>query len=330
MNILIIGLGSMGQRRLKIIQEKYPETRLSGVEFMPERREVVTHKYGISCYSSIQGATTNQKYDVAFVCTPPKTHADIIIDILSHGINVFTELNLVPRRYDEIIELAKNNNLKVFMSSTLLYRKEIQEMMKLVQDKGPLMYIYHMGQYLPDWHPWEGYKKFFVSDKETNGCREIFAIQLPWILNMFGKEVNSVHTSKKKITKLEIDYPDSYLVMLEHISGNRGCIAIDVVSRKVTSYLEIIGEQLHIKWDGTPNGLMNYNFNTKSFENVCIYDSFEQNSNYASIIIEDAYVEEVSCFFEHLSDVKKPLYSLEQDKYTLMLIDMIESGDEKL
>ena len=35
-----------------------------------------------------------------------------------------------------------------------------------------------LGQYLPDWHPWESYKSFFVSNKKTNGCRELFAIEL--------------------------------------------------------------------------------------------------------------------------------------------------------
>lgn len=330
MNILIIGLGSMGQRRLRIIQENYPMYQLSGVEFAQERREDVMKKYGIPCYASIEEAVNDQKYDAVFVCTPPKTHADIIVDILSRGINVFTELNLLSNRYDEIISLSEEKNLKIFMSSTLLYRKEIQIIDQLVKKKGPLMYIYHMGQYLPDWHPWECYKNFFVGNKETNGCREIFAIQLPWILKVFGNKVNSIYASKKKITKLELDYPDSYLVMLEHNSGNRGCIAVDIVSRKATTYLEIIGEDVHIKWDGTPNGLIKYNFETKSFETVHVYDSFEQNENYAATIIEDAYAEEVKCFFKYLSDLDKPLYSISSDKQTLMLIDTIEKEVQSL
>ncbi len=325
MNILIIGLGSMGQRRLRIIQENYPKYQLSGVEFAQERREDVMKKYGIPCYASIEEAVNDQKYDAAFVCTPPKTHADIIVDILSRGINVFTELNLLSNRYDEIISLSEEKNLKIFMSSTLLYRKEIQIIDQLVKKKGPLMYIYHMGQYLPDWHPWECYKNFFVGNKETNGCREIFAIQLPWILKVFGNKVNSIYTSKKKITKLELDYPDSYLVMLEHNSGNRGCIAVDIVSRKATTYLEIIGEDVHIKWDGTPNGLMNYNFETKSFETVHVYDSFEQNENYAATIIEDAYAEEVKCFFDYLTQNIPVSYDLHDDYKTLSLINMIEN-----
>ena len=51
------------------------------------------------------------------------------------------------------------------MSSTLQYRKEIQFIKEEVKKvSGKVNYIYHVGQYLPDWHPWENYKDFFVGD----------------------------------------------------------------------------------------------------------------------------------------------------------------------
>ena len=49
----------------------------------------------------------------------------------------------------------------------------------------PVNYIYHIGQYLPDWHPWENYKNFFVGDKRTGGVREIFGIDLPWLCLLY-------------------------------------------------------------------------------------------------------------------------------------------------
>jgi len=325
MNILIVGLGSMGQRRLRLIQKNYPNNSIFGIEFSEKRRNEISEAYNIKCYDSLLHALAETNVEAAFVCTPPATHHTVIKELLENSINVFTELNLINTGYTELRELAAQHNLHIFMSSTLLYRKEIQKICEIVHsEKLPLQYMYHVGQYLPDWHPWESYKKYFVGDNETNGCREIFAIQLPWILKCFGRSVSVGYTSKKKISSLDITYPDSYLVTLEHESGNRGVMIIDVVSRKAISSLEIVGEKLHLFWDGTPSGLKKYNIDTKSLESIKLYDSFEHNQNYSSNIIEDAYLAEIVCFFDLLSGVGNPLYSLNDDIQTLELIDKIE------
>lgn len=325
MKILIVGLGSMGKRRLRLIQKNYPEFSISGVEFSEERREDVSKTDHIKCYDSISKALNASEFEAAFVCTPPAKHHEVTKELLEDKINVFTELNLINNGYDELLDIAGKNNVQIFMSSTLLYRKEIQKIIELVSaQKQPLQYIYHVGQYLPDWHPWESYKNFFVGNNETNGCREIFAIQLPWILKCFGKSVSIGYTSRQKISDLDLDYPDSYILTLEHKSGNRGVIIIDVVARKATTSLEIVGENLHLFWDGTPTSLRKYDIDAKSIENITLYDSFEHNQNYAPNIIEDSYLAEIECFFNMLLGKGAPLYTLTDDKKTLELIDIIE------
>ena len=117
-----------------------------------------------------------------------------------------------------------------------------------------LNYTYHIGQYLPDWHPWENYKDFFVVDKRTNGCREIFAIELPWLTEVFGN-VKDIIVRKSKISSLNIDYDDNYMVILEHESGHKGMLAVDIVSRKAVRNLEVFGESLYLSWDGSAEGL---------------------------------------------------------------------------
>ena len=325
MNVLIVGLGSMGKRRLRLLQKEYPDYQICGVEFSEERRKAVDAEYSIRCFASTEEALSSATFNLGFVCTPPATHHEVIKTLLEHQINVFTEINLLNKGYDELLEIAKEKRVKIFMSSTLLYRKEVQTITELVkQQKQPLQYTYHVGQYLPDWHPWESYKNFFVGNNETNGCREIFAIQLPWIFQCFGKSVSVPYVSRQKISDLEITYPDSYLVALEHESGNRGIFVVDVVSRKATTSLEIVGENIHIIWDGKPEGLKVYNFESKDFESISLYDSYEQNTNYAANIIEDAYLAEITCFINWIEGKQTPHYYLEDDAHTLEIIDKIE------
>ena len=87
-----------------------------------------------------------------------------ILNLNSKGIyNIFTELNLSTNLYDEIIKIEKEKKGILFLSSTLLYRKEIQYIKNIIlNDKTKKNYNYHVGQYLPDWHPWENYNDFFI------------------------------------------------------------------------------------------------------------------------------------------------------------------------
>ena len=206
MKALIVGLGSMGKRRIRLLKGIDPTVEIIGVDMTEERRNQV-EEMGHKTYSSIAEAA-KENPDVAFVCTAPLSHYVIIKELLENKINTFTELNLVKDGYEELMALAKENDTILFLSSTMLYRGELNFIMNEINnfDK-PVTYIYHIGQYLPDWHPWESYKNFFVSNKRTNGCREIFGIEMPWIIQAFGP-VTDVYSVSDKLTDLDIDFPD--------------------------------------------------------------------------------------------------------------------------
>lgn len=315
----------MGRRRIRLLNQMLSDCEFICVDNNPTRLEQIKTD-GHKGFETLSDAI-NEHPDIAFVCTSPGHHADIIIQLVSAHIHVFTELNLISDRYDEIINISKAENVKVFMSSTMLYDKQILAIEKATHYQQPLTYIYHVGQYLPDWHPWESYKDFFIGNKATNGCREILAIQLPWIIRVFGK-VEKFSVIKKKNTLLDIDFDDTYIISMEHESGNTGVFICDVLARKAINYLEVMGENLHIRWDGTPNSLYAFDSDTCEMKVMKSYDSIEHVDGYASIINEDQYKDEVRAFLEWVDEDKKPSYSLADDKYILKLIDSIEGNKE--
>ena len=124
MNIVVIGLGSMGKRRIRLIKEMYPAYTICGVDGRKERREEAAKLFGIVCCSSI--SNIEGAVNCAFICTSPLSHATIITDCLGRGWHVFTELNLVPDDYDKNIQLAKEKNCTLFLSSTFFYREALK------------------------------------------------------------------------------------------------------------------------------------------------------------------------------------------------------------
>lgn len=325
MNLLIIGLGSMGKRRARLLQRLHPQAQLLGVDLSAQRREDAGN-LNIKAFESIDAVLNTILPDAAFVCTAPITHAKIIDTLLDASLPVFTELNLVDDGYDALIAKAREKQVPLFLSSTMLYRAETQYIKQQVQQfEKPVNYIYHIGQYLPDWHPWENYKNFFVGDKRTGGVREIFGIDLPWLWDAFGP-VTNVHTEKDKISTLEIDYPDSYFVTLRHENGTKGILAADIVSPKAIRNFEVFGEGLHLFWEGNPKTLYTVDHATQQKIPIDTYTTFEHDARYSDNIVENAYTAELENFFAVLAKQESARWSFEKDKQVIALIEKIEEA----
>ena len=300
---------------------------------MEERCKDCREKLGIKTYPSISEMKQNENVSCAFVCTSPLSHSAIIKDCLAHDLHVFTEINLIEDGYDENIKTAKEKGLRLFLSSTFLYRDEVAYIKKACRaaKDGKLNYIYHIGQYLPNWHPWEDYRKVFYANPRTNGCREIMAIDMPWILDIFGK-VKNFTAMKSKNSDLDIEFNDNVYIMMEHENGNKGVFVCDVVTPKTERSFEVYGENFFLSWDGSATGIKEWrpdptaeNPNKVELHNVDIYGNSAENRNeYAAFVVENAYLNEIKAFFEYVNDGKTPVYTFEDDRDLLKMIGEIE------
>lgn len=325
MKFLVVGLGSMGCRRIRLLQHISKDDVIVGVDAREDRCRRAEHDFKIATEQDLMRALELHRPDCAVISTSPVSHAKLIEMCLLAGCHVFTEINLISDGYDENILLANSNNKVLFLSSTFLYRDEITYIAnKISLAKESVRYSYHVGQYLPDWHPWEKVEDFFVSDKRTNGCRELLAIELPWIIKTFGR-IEEYHVIKEKISSLKVDYNDSYAIMLRHADGHVGTIHVDVVSRKAVRNLELWSENLYITWDGSSDGLYDYNIENKENQKVDLYEEARHENGYADFIVENAYENELRCFIDEVNGIKSARYSFEEDKEIIKLIDDIEN-----
>ena len=326
MKLLIVGLGSMGKRRARLTKGIDDAIQIVGVD-TAEGRRVEAKNLGLAdaAYATIAEAVAAEHPDAALVCTAPLAHAALIGQLLDANLPVFTELNLVADGYEELMQKAAEKGLVLFLSNTMLYRAETQEITRRVAAFGrPVDYIYHIGQYLPDWHPWENYKNFFVGDARTGGVREIFGIELPWLVTAFGP-AKAVCAQADTLSDLTLPYPDSWFVTLRHQSGAKGLLAADVVSPKAVRHLEVFGQGLHLFWDGNPDTLFTYEAEAKELQKIATYQSFERDERYSDNVVENAYLDEILNFFGVLAGKEAPRWSLEQDLEVIRLMDKMEA-----
>lgn len=325
MKIIVIGLGSMGKRRIRLLSE-HKDMTLFGIDNNQERCQEVKDKFGIKCYNSISEVVAAEHPEAAVISTSPLSHATIIKECLQNNLHVFTEINLVSDGYEENMKLAKEKGLTLFLSSTFLYQAETLKIIEKVKESnaGKLNYLYHVGQYLPDWHPWESYNNYFIGNPRTNGCREILTIDLPWIVTAFG-DIKTVQVLKSKNTGLNIEYNDNYLIMLEHETGAKGIFAADVVARKAVRHFEVYGEDLHLTWEGTPETLLGYDLQKKEDVQLLADLTTEHVEGYSNLIDENPYRDELQAFLDAVIKGKQPMWDFAKDYELLKVIDEIEA-----
>ncbi len=324
MNIVVIGLGSMGKRRIRLIQKVYPEFPIYGIDQREDRRKEVEQQFQIPCFEDMDSVEARYDIQAAFVCTAPLAHNSIIHECLKKKWHVFTELNLVADGYEENMALAEKMRCKLFLSSTFFYREEIKYIREYVEKGDKWNYCYHIGQYLPDWHPWEAYKDFFIGDVRTNGCREIMAIELPWLVAAFGK-IKEFHVMSDRLSGLNIEYNDNYMIQFVHENGSKGTLIVDVVSPVAVRHFEAYRESEYIRWNGTPDSLEQYDTASDQLKAVGLNEVEEHKEGYRAFVVENAYANEIREFFDVVLNEKEPQYGFKQDKEILKLIDKLET-----
>ena len=72
MKFLIIGLGSMGKRRIRNLK-KIGQNKITGFDVRKDRRDEARRKYQIETYEDVEEAI-NQKPNLIIISTPPDLH----------------------------------------------------------------------------------------------------------------------------------------------------------------------------------------------------------------------------------------------------------------
>lgn len=323
MKILVIGLGSMGKRRIRLLRQLIKNVDIIGFDNDNTRMLEVSSTIRIRTTLDYKLTSELEQIDACFVCVSPPNHFEIIKYFITKNLNVFTEINIVNEKHNELIGLIKGATSKVFLSSTMKYRQELIEINRQIKTNAKtLNYQYHVGQYLPDWHPWEDYSSFFVGEKSTNAIREILAIELPWIIDSIGK-IKHFSIIKNNISTLKIDYPDVLNIILIHNNGNTGNFVIDLVSRPPIRELNIVSEGMTITWKGTPNSLT---IQTKDDLIVPFIDENFDSKEKPSFNKDQPYIEEILEFLNFIGGTcMTPKHSYIKDMEAIDIINEIEN-----
>ncbi len=328
--ILVVGLGSMGKRRIRNIKA-LGYKNIYGFDIRVDRRGGDNDLKDVVIIDNVDEAIKTLNIEAIIISVPPDIHHFYINKAIDNNIHFFVEASVVDYGMDQIIDKLKSSKIIAAPSSTLYFHPAIQKIFTIIRNRelGTITnFIYQSGQYLPDWHSYEKVQEYYVSKKETGGAREIVPFELTWITKILGfpKQVAGIVKKTIDIDGAE-NIDDTYNALLNY-NGFILNLSIDVVSRHATRKLLINGSEKQLVWNWDDNCIKIYDSKTEKWE------LWEYKINLAALgynknITEQMYMDELINFFEAIEGKKDFFNSMEYDHKILKLLYAIEKSSQE-
>jgi predicted dehydrogenase len=166
------------------------------------------------------------------------------------------------------------------------------------------------GAYLPDWHPWEDYRSFYMAKKDQGGgvlLDECHAFD--WMQWLCGP-ITGVSAVVGTFSDLEVETDDVCEVIARFGDRAAGSIHLDMVDRSSRSQVDLIGTEGTVLVDFRDHTVRAWDHPARKWEVFTIEPSYEQ-----------MYVDEIDHFFGCVERGEKPVVDLREGYQVQRVID---------
>jgi len=308
LKILVAGLGSIGKRHLNnLLSLKYEDISVVTRSNLPAGLP------SLCTYKSIAEAFKHNFFNTVFICTPTSHHIANLYEILQNKVeNIYVEKPLSHDTNDiaQILSLAASYKNNIVVGYDLHFDPGIQKIRALLQQNiiGKIISVNaFVGQYLPDWRPYEDHRKGTSARKETGGGVLLDIVHefdyLCWLTGN-ADEVACFYTNSGS---LEIETEEAAEVLIKFSNGVIGTVHLDYLQRSLVRYCIFTGTHGTITCNIAKSNVnwITENGNTGEFN----YTGFERNDRFKAII---------STFLENSKDER--LTSLQASVQSLQVV----------
>lgn len=314
MKFLIMGVGSIGERHAKNLKSMLTDVSIDAYDPSSERLTEVCKRNNVR---PVDNGAVDRAYDCVLVCTPPISHIELALRALHAGSNVFIEKPLSSdlKNVDKLSLLSEEKGLLAFVAYNFRFNRGLSLVRKMASEQAWGKVIHataYFGQYLPDWRPWQDYKKSYTANKSMGGGI-IFdgSHEVDYVAWMFGRptyvqsnfaSTNTLSADTEAITDILLTFKDM-----------PAYIHLDFIRREYRRVVELLCEKGIIYWSLSEDVVKTFDASTKQWNTV----SLNENVN-------DMYLSEISHVLDCINSHKKSeVIGLENGISTLQLSDAI-------
>jgi len=315
--ILIVGLGSIGKRHVRLARELLPEV---DIKVLRHQECTTIPKYTNGCFSNINEAVDFAP-QLAVIAGPATFHMHTALPLAQAGVNLLIEkpLSATLEDINHLLEVCSEQKTVLLIGYNLRFLPSLQEFRRLVKKHviGKVLSVRcEVGQYLPAWRPDTDYKKSVsAQSKFGGGALPELSHEIDYLRWIFG-EVDWVKATLSRQSSLEIDVEDTAHLILGFSKTNDckqliGSVNLDFIRHDSTRICTAIGEEGSLRWNGMTDVVEIFDKGAKEWREL--YQHTSQR--------DDSYSSEWKHILECINEHKTPLITGEDGLKVVQIID---------
>lgn len=279
MRFLIAGYGSIGRRHFRnllalgqrdIVLYRTHQSTLSDDELK-----------GFTVETDLEAALAHRP-DGVIIANPTALHLDVAIPAARAGCHLLLEkpVSHSLERLDELKAALKSGGGQLLVGFQFRFHPGLRQVAHLLQDGSigrPLSFRAQWSEYLPDWHPWEDYRRGYSARADLGGGVVLTLTHpidyLRWLLG----EVESLWAYTGQVSDLELEVEDVAEIGLKFANGVIGSVHLDYYQRPAVHRLEISGAAGLLQWNNADGSVRLYRAQTDNWETFLLDSGFERN-----------------------------------------------------
>ena len=308
--ILVVGYGSIGKRHVENLLS------ISNLEVIvcTKRNDVGKLKKHAKVYSTIKQCL-EEKPDIGIIANETSLHVPTAIKLAKAGLDIFLEkpLSNSLKDVEKLHAIVKKKKLITQMGCNMRFHPCIKKIKSMIEQQkiGRIISVQvQTCSYLPDYHPWEDYRKGYAARKDLGGG--IILTQIHEIDYMYWlfQEVENVISLSGKFSDLDITAEDCVSSLLKFKNKIMGELHMDYFQRPDFRSCKIRGTKGEIYWDSDNNHVNIYSMNKKRWKTELEIKNYQRNFS---------YVEQLKHFIKCVKQRKETINDIEQGIATLKI-----------
>ena len=239
MNILILGLGSIAKKHIKILFEIDPKMKIYALRSSKNNNDI-SNVYNLYIWEDV----LKIKFDFSIISSPSYLHLDHLKLLMQIDIPIFIEKPLfINKNQIKSFYNLKKKNIKSYVACNFRFNPIIKFLKEsyLKESSKILEVSAYCGSYLPDWRSNIDYRKNYSSKKKLGGGVNLDLIHEPdYFIYLFGLP-KAVKVFNRKVSSLEIDSFDSSIINFNY-ENFQGTITLNYFRKTPKRSLEIVLE----------------------------------------------------------------------------------------
>ena len=268
MRALIVGLGSIGRRHAR----NWASLSLGPLAICRQHHAVQPEPLGVEAteYDDLHQALELEQPEVVLVTNPTSLHVATARAAIDAGAHVLVEKPLGSSLdgVHELLATAQTGGSVIMVAYNLRFHPGLVRVKALIEACAigrVLSARAEVGEYLPDWHPWEDYRHSYSGRRDLGGGAVLtFSHELDalcWLLGPPG----SVAAMAAQLSSLHIDTEDVAEILVQFERGPLASVHVDYARRTPRRTLELVGETGVLRWDYHQNRLELYTADTRQW-----------------------------------------------------------------